>query len=712
VLNAGGDEIVDLDAASADGTIPVQPGPTKILLEHGVVVTFGLEPGGRFRTGDHWVFAARTADASVEALDDAPPRGIHAHYAKLALVTFPDAETDCRTLWPPERGGGGCECTVCVSPESHASGALTIAAAVQQVKEAGGTVCLAAGEYALADPVEIHDARSVRLRGQGLATVLLATGGGSALDVRRSLSVTIENLSVVASSADRPTDAIRLERCLDATLRRCFVLDLAGEGRAAGKAGAAVRLAGYAIGTSVDECVLAAETGIAGGVPDEDDEGVLVTASLRIDSNWLWCVQRGIVLGGLAAHLADTRITGNTIWGCRIAGVVAEGGSAAGPFEIGDNALNVGGSGIVAGVDAVRIAGNDVRGAAGDGIVIGGGLDPGAIDRCRVLGNRVADVDGAGIAIRTRVGSAAIEHNTVARTGGGGIELGGDGAARLLVVESNQLLDVARTAVERAEGDRGPYVAGMRFVAVEELDVARNTIDRAAASAWLAVGSAAILAVGTRSARFASNRLIGAGPREQSTNRSCGVEIVAPYAAVDVTGNTLRRRGTDSGALEPSPWTGLLVADGRRAPEGDPRPFVMLGEIGVAKVARRFVLLTATTAHVVQQTVPGDVAARDNDVAGEGSVARPVLVTGARLCELSQNRVQAGAEVGPASLVDARRAIVSANDLRGNGDAVVLEIAVREKTAPVLGNMRTGPIMINGAPLAAPWEPLNPLSAT
>ena len=138
-----------------------------------------------------------------------------------ALVTFPDSETDCRRSWPPQAAGGeGGECTVRVSPESHASGALTIGAAIQRVKQSGGTVCLAAGEYPLSDPVEIHDARSVRLRGQGLATVLVATGAARAIDVRRALAVTIENLSVVASSAERASDAIRLERCLDATLRR------------------------------------------------------------------------------------------------------------------------------------------------------------------------------------------------------------------------------------------------------------------------------------------------------------------------------------------------------------------------------------------------------------------------------------------------------------------------------------------------------------
>ena len=38
-----------------------------------------------FRAGDYWVFAARTADASVELLDRAPPRGIHHHYARLGI---------------------------------------------------------------------------------------------------------------------------------------------------------------------------------------------------------------------------------------------------------------------------------------------------------------------------------------------------------------------------------------------------------------------------------------------------------------------------------------------------------------------------------------------------------------------------------------------------------------------------------------------------
>ena len=458
--------------------------------------------------------------------------------------------------------------------------------------------------------------------------------------------------------------------------------------------------------------MLAAETGVAGGIPARTTRP-LVTASLRIDSNWLWCTHRGIALGGLAVHLAGTRIAGNTVWGCRAAGIVADGGNAAGPFDVEGNALIVEGSGIVAGVEALRVAGNDVRGGSGDGIVLVRGLDPGGADRSQVLANRVADVDAAGISIRTPVGRGMVKDNIVAGTGGSGIELAGDGAARVLTVEGNHLSDVARAPVDRAEGDRGPYLAGMRFVEVGELDVTGNTVDRVAMSAWLAVGSAAILAVFTMNARIAHNRLIATGPRERVTNRVSAIELVAPFESVDVVGNTLRRRGAEHVNLELTPWSALIVADGRRAPEGDQRPLSQLGDVAVARLSdRRNVVLTATTARLIPHIHFGDIGIRDNDTEGQGATARQVLVTGTRLCDLSNNRIGPPATEGPALLINSARAIVASNDLRSNSEAAVLEVVVRERTVPIVGNMRNGSIYLNGSLIVAPWEPLNPYSVT
>ncbi|MCC6921617.1 MAG: hypothetical protein IT525_00910, partial [Nitrosomonas sp.] len=122
VRDVDGNVIVNLDDVGSTGLIPVPAAGVWVVLEKGVQIRFGLDPaGGGFHSGDYWVSAARTANTSVETFTDAPPRGIHRHYARLAIVTFPDAEQDCRTHWPP--ACGGC-CTLTVAPGESIQAAL------------------------------------------------------------------------------------------------------------------------------------------------------------------------------------------------------------------------------------------------------------------------------------------------------------------------------------------------------------------------------------------------------------------------------------------------------------------------------------------------------------------------------------------------------------------------------------------------------------
>src|SRR5690606_33058551 len=117
-------------------------------------------------------------------------------------VSLPSTVDDCRTLWPPESAGSACSCTVCVSPEAHREGTLTIQAALDQVISAGGgAVCLDTGTYDLGDsPLRIAKGRSVRLCGRGRATRVVATRGSSALVIdEASIETTIEDLALVAS---------------------------------------------------------------------------------------------------------------------------------------------------------------------------------------------------------------------------------------------------------------------------------------------------------------------------------------------------------------------------------------------------------------------------------------------------------------------------------------------------------------------------------
>ena len=203
VRDAAQNAVDDVDTNG--GVIKVPAAGTTLVIEDGIQVTLSVDPaGGRFRSGDYWVFAARTVDASVDELVKAPPRGIHHHYCRLAILDFSDkgGPEDCRTIWPLpcqcEGEGGGCGCDACVTVESHRSGVLTIQDAVKQVVEAGGgTVCIGPGRYPLRQGVAIEGALSLRVRGAGVATVLLYAGDGPALSIGRSIDVRVQDLTII-----------------------------------------------------------------------------------------------------------------------------------------------------------------------------------------------------------------------------------------------------------------------------------------------------------------------------------------------------------------------------------------------------------------------------------------------------------------------------------------------------------------------------------
>src|SRR5262249_48915357 len=140
----------DIDAEGR-GDIPVPPAGTTLILENGITVTFDVSTtGGSFVAGDFWTFAARTADGSVEKLEQAAPRRIAHHDARLSIVTFPSSATDCRTKWPPPTSNSecGCCCTCTVGDGVESVGQYaSINAAIDALPDAGGEVCILPGRY-------------------------------------------------------------------------------------------------------------------------------------------------------------------------------------------------------------------------------------------------------------------------------------------------------------------------------------------------------------------------------------------------------------------------------------------------------------------------------------------------------------------------------------------------------------------------------------
>ncbi len=165
VRDDAGNVVGELDPVASNGVITIPPAGTWVVLENGVQVDFGLSGSGEFKAGDYWVFAARTADASLENLQLAPPLGVHRHYTRLALVTFPDGETDCR---PPPATCSGC-CTVNVAPGE------SIQAAIDSLPVEGGCVCLKTGVHDIEAPIEIGASR-ILLRGESPGAIVRAGG--------------------------------------------------------------------------------------------------------------------------------------------------------------------------------------------------------------------------------------------------------------------------------------------------------------------------------------------------------------------------------------------------------------------------------------------------------------------------------------------------------------------------------------------------------
>lgn len=433
-----------------------------VVLEHGLTVAFSFVNSGAPRPGDYWVFAARVADASVETLTAAPPRGIHHHYAKLALISLPGTVSDCRPDWPVATVDG-CGCEICVTPESHESGDLTIQEAVNMLqKSGGGMLTLCPGTYHLEAPVALKGARSIRVRGAGRASALVAPNG--AFVVSRCQDVALEGLSVISAS-DSPAvllgDANRTCRLEELWINQ--------------EKGLAIGLSGVQQSLTIRNCKIESVVGVgvlsaraaASIAAFSDKEAGLLTFGLSIQDNLMFCAVRGIDFGldrgAVIQHTGLTRISGNTVTACSDAGMVLTGlipdefAGVDSPLEICGNLLEVRGSGIVTGGRA-RISDNTVIAARRledkHGIVLEASPPSTPDNVAHVLANKVNGFGGYGIVVSAQMLSLIVKQNIVRGTNGGILvqttTSGGNAA-----VDNNQILHL-RPLTESAPTEAGP----------------------------------------------------------------------------------------------------------------------------------------------------------------------------------------------------------------------------------------------------------------
>ncbi|MGF6289688.1 DUF6519 domain-containing protein [Paraburkholderia youngii] len=193
----------DYAANNEDLERPATSGAS-VALEHGIVVTFGASGTDTLHAGDYWVFAARTADGTIDPLENAPPRGPLHHFARLAVIgegAPPTIITDCRIQWPPpqQQPGGGNEtgcCTRVVAPGE------SIQDAIDALKE-GGCICLKTGVHKPPKPLVIPYS-NVHLHGESEGAEIrvdpfnyvLAIGGAGGAVIE---DVTVESIRIVVN---------------------------------------------------------------------------------------------------------------------------------------------------------------------------------------------------------------------------------------------------------------------------------------------------------------------------------------------------------------------------------------------------------------------------------------------------------------------------------------------------------------------------------
>jgi hypothetical protein len=707
VRDSNNTQVVDLDDPNSPGVIPTPPG-AQIVLENGIAVSFTDSPsGGNLRAGDYWVFAARTADTSIELLDHATPRGIHHHYARLALVNAqPKAGpqfTDCRQLWPPECEGG-CECTFCLTP----TGTTTLQDAITQLQKNGGTICLGPGVYQLAQPVAMNGCQNVRIRGQGYATILQAPDG--AFTLTGCIGCTIEDLAIV-SGASSATVAIALSGITaGTTLQHLAILAMAptpptniGTG-SLGFGSMAVTLDGIQEGLTIRENLIMAAMGITTAPPPDQGGGLLAIAT-RIESNTISCSQDAVLLRGTSTtehfyfvgFAFGAAVNANSISTPRAISTPASNGiTLVGPMlvegnlRVEGNQLQVFGDGIITSPSNCVVSANDITSFYVPGLPSPATSNPGVgiqIDNVQParlgqtwLAKGPATIErntisgmGAGITVGsvnptpnpTSAEPLAISHNTI-RYCQNGITAVATGD---ITVSENRLIGLSAQFTYPAPQGTTAAVWGIHLNGGAVSTLVNNTIDGISIVNGIATGIGVASTTGAPSSNVVICGNLISNLTFQGEGGALGIDVRPQFASAGISRNEVQLGTSPSGTV-----TALQIF-GRG------------------------------------NTTPAAVSITDNTLSSPGPNASVVSVEGVQDLQFSGNTVQAAAGSKAAAVelqADLKSATVrcQGNLVRNGSPSINITGSKGQIQVAALGNMTTNQI-VTPTPLPAPWSELN-----
>lgn len=696
VRREDGSDVQNLNAASSAGDIVIPSPSTGLFLEHGIVVRFdvdsdpGLYPlGGEFNSGDYWVLAARSTDASIELLDQAAPLGIHHHYARLASVNFPNNETDFRTLWPTILDGDDCSCTVCVTVENHNNGTATIQQAIDTIKDVGGSICLGIGTYNIDRPLNMVGARSLTIRGQGWASLLVGTEPGEIMEVVDSKGVTLENFTVIASAGKSGINSvIAAHNVVDIHLDHINILGLAVERSTS----IGIGLSGLILGANISQCAIVAERGIA--TVSAGKRNFMITAELCIEKNLMFCSQRAISFDAISLHFGNTHIDANLMLAGSDAALVVTGSVLErSQMIIADNTITSSGDAIRAGVGCLTIRNNKISGAgkkSGHGVVLQQGLAPDPIDQISIMANSLSSLDGNAVAVNTRVQAITIADNSIEKIGLGALIMSEDATAELMQIRGNRChhLGLQVRSEERA-------FAAMQLIRIERCDVLDNVISNVALQAITSPGIDALRTGAIQQLRVAGNRFYAIGPdRISSSSQVSAVHITPPLSDLSFDGNNVERLGGTSQKPTLIRWQALNVSSQRETF----RYHADASFINSEK-AQQVYLLTASSVSVLRQ-LPASIIIRGNHLKGQLTEVALNQCQQVQSCLFADNYCEVSGEGGKQYLLADISAVTinaSNNHLIGALEQDSLHLKPFSRKAIVMGNTSTGPLVVQGS---------------
>jgi hypothetical protein len=690
VRDSTGATFIDLDAAGGTGLIPVPPAGTSLILEDGVEVTFTTEPDGReFRSGDYWVFAARTADASVEELETAPPRGVHHHYGRLALITFPDVVLPCRIFWPPAFGEACCDCSVCVTEESHNTDTLTLQSAVNQVTATGGKICLGPGTYLIKDTVKVSGANNIEISGHGLPNLVASglTSQQPIFQIDQCVDINIEGIAFAG-----PVVGVAISNSLFTRIKQClFTADGGSSPMTLG-----VGFSGFVVNAQVHDCFFNnVQIGIGPSTAEAKQNAFIV--DLSIQNNDMVCTSAGFRFDDpklaplfLEFGFADNVVTGPI--GFQFGGQGLDIAIERNSFTLTARQAGTANAAIVCAGSEVRISGNQIFGdpkSPGlDGIVLAGQIMYGT----QVTGNRVDGLGGHGILVKkgTVLWETVISQNQLLGLGGAGIimeagDRGLSGYAFDLNITSNAMTLVGITSgVDLPFGS--PIMAGILLLApMINVNVNENTMQTIGPDPNSTATRAGIEVYAVIDFRAAGNRIFDVGP-PSTVGPSAGIVVAQAIGRVDIVDNEVRRAGVPSSSMDTSIWSAVFI-------------WVTFGNVAIrGNILESFGVYPTVFVGFALSCVFTDNQCFLDNVTGANL---PLLVVWLGFSDKSN----AGAIMASNNFVWTPYPVLPPTT--EHPPVMILNPLDKDKTLTVLGNIISGPISVSGADLGDPWNKLN-----